>query len=236
MRNIKYLSVFVAVSWFCVLILPGSLIAQSSQDAEVKEIPKNVLAIVPQYAIFKGIRIDYERKLKSDKHWIVIAPQFYLDINNPNYYYSGSDYGVYTSMTGIGLNMYYKTIVYQSKKGNANSHLPRHTFYVSAGPNFQYFSLENSEEVAQPYTDNGITYYQYDIEEVKKPIYRVGAIADAGWQMAFDRFLLDIYLGVGLKYSMDGSGELITGGYADWVDPYYSGILLDGGLRVGLFF
>ena len=139
-------------------------------------------------------------------------------------------------MVGVGVNLYYKTIVYKSAKRNVHTSLPRHALYVSAGPNFQYFNLKNSEEVAKPFTDNGITYFQFVVEDVKKKIYRIGAIADFGWQMAFDRFMLDLYLGVAFKYSMDENGDIIGSDNANWVDPDYSGILLDGGLRVGIFF
>ncbi|RLD24428.1 MAG: hypothetical protein DRI71_02595 [Bacteroidetes bacterium] len=236
MNKINVIPLAVVIAMLSLAVLPTSVYGQTIDKSEEEQIrPKNIIAIVPQYAFFRGIRIDYERSLKGGNHWLVIAPQFYLDVNNSAYYYS-SGYGGYETMTGIGINLYYKTIVYESRKGNVNSNLPRHSFYISGGPNFQYFNLQNSEEVAQPFTNNGTTYYQYNIEAVNKPIYRIGAVADVGWQMAFDRFLLDLYLGVALKYSMDGNGDLINETYSDWVEPTYTGILLDGGLRLGLFF
>jgi hypothetical protein len=220
-----------------ISIMPvyGQTLANSIAEGEAKA--QNIIAIVPQYAFFRGIRIDYERNLKASDHWLVFAPQLYLDVNNgSNFYYSSGSYANYQSMVGVGLNLYYKTIVFKSVKGNVNSNLPRHSFYVSAGPNFQYFSLQNTEEVAQPFIDNGITYYQFNVENVKKPIYRLGAVGNVGWQMAFDRFLLDFYLGVAVKYSMDGNGNLIKSAYTEWARPDYSGILLDGGIRFGIFF
>ena len=230
----KFKTVFLAVAMtiLCVIAAPVYLLAQTSDTTLTQRAtPRNVIAIVPQYAFYNGFRIDYERNIKHSDNWIVMAPQFYID-NDPRYYYSTS----YESLAGIGINLYYKSIVYKSARRNRNNDLSRHALYVSAGPNFQYFNLKNTEEVARAFTDNGITYFQFVVEDVEKKIYRVGAIANMGWQMAFDRFLLDLYLGVAFKYSMDENGKMIESDYADWVDPAYSGILLDGGLRIGLFF
>ncbi len=211
--------------------------AQQIEPAELPNQPTNAISFVPQYAFFNGIRIDYEKRIKNTDHWLVIAPQFFLDAANTNYYNSRSNsYDNYESMTGIGINLYYKSIVYKSNKVNWKSGLPRHSLYLSAGPNYQHFTLTNTEEVAVPYIEDGTTYYKFDVQEVKKSINRFGGIGNVGWQLAFDRFLLDLYLGVAIKYSMDENGELIKTNSPQWTDMSYSGILLDGGVRVGMFF
>ena len=147
-----------------------------------------------------------------------------------------SNYSSYETMVGIGINLYYKSIVYKSNRINIKSGLPRHSLYFSAGPNYQHFSLTNTEEVAVPFIDNGITSYEFDLQELKKPINRFGAIANVGWQLAFGQFMLDLYLGVAVKYSTGEGGGIIKTNYAQWTDLDYSGILLDGGVRVGMFF
>ncbi len=223
-------------------VIIGILLATSSfaqQETEVAKTiiePQNAISFVPQYAIFKGIRIDYERRLKNGNNWVVIAPLFFLDAANQYSYYNSTNYASYETMVGVGVNLYYKSIVYKSNKTNWKSGLPRHSLYLAAGPNYQNFTLTNSEEVAVPFIDNGITYYQFDVQDVKKPINRFGAIVDVGWQLAFDRFLLDLYLGVAFKYSIGEGGAIIKTSYASWTDLDYSGILLDGGLRLGIFF
>ena len=218
-----------------VITLPT--LAQQNETVELPNQPQNAIAFVPQYAFFKGIRVDYEKRLKNSDHWVVIAPQIFLDAANTNYYYyDDGNYDNYESMAGFGLNLYYKSIIFKSDKVNWKSGLPRHSLYFSAGPNFQHFSLTNTEEVAVPYIEDGTTYYQFDVQEVKKPINRFGGVADVGWQLAFDRFLLDLYLGVAIKYSVDENGSMIKSDYSQWTDMSYTGILLDGGVRVGMFF
>jgi len=226
-KNIK------AFAFIILLISTSPLFAQD----ELPIPPQNAISIVPQYAFVKGIRVDYEKNLKNTEHWIVVASQIYLDAgNNSFYYYNDGNYGDYQSMIGVGINFYYKSMVYTSDKVNWNSGLPRHSLYLQAGPNYQYFNLTNKEEVAIPFIDNGITYYQFDVVEVNKPINRFGAVGDVGWQLAFDRFLLDLYLGVAIKYSIDGNGKMIKDNHPTWVERTYSGVLLDGGVRVGMFF
>lgn len=212
-------------------------LAQQEAAVELPNQPQNAISFVPQYAFLKGIRVDYEKRLKNSDHWVVMAPQIYLDAaNTNNYYYDNGNYDNYESMVGLGLNLYYKSIIFKSDRVNWKSGLPRHSIYFSAGPNYQHFSLTNTEEVAVPYIDNGTTYYQFDVQEVKKSINKFGGVADVGWQLAFDRFLLDLYLGVAIKYAVDGNGSMIKTNYSQWTDMSYTGILLDGGIRVGMFF
>jgi len=226
------------ISFAFILVRPSLLIAQDSTELKTAHpVLRNAIALVPQYALYRGIRVDIERRLKGGDHWFVFAHQFYLDVENSTYYYNEGDYGDYESMVGVGLNIYFKTIAFKSRKINAISGLPRQSIYLQAGPNFQYFSLQNEEEVATPFTDiNGTTYFLFNQETVNKSIYRFGAVVDFGWQLAFDRFLFDLYLGMGIKYSLDGEGNLIKDSNTQWVRPTFSGILLDGGLRFGLFF
>ncbi|MCF6360076.1 MAG: hypothetical protein L3J29_04860 [Cyclobacteriaceae bacterium] len=198
--------------------------------------PQNAISFVPQYAIINGIRIDYERRIKNGNHWIVAAPMFFIDNNNQFYYYDDGSYANYETMTGVGLNIYFKNIVYKSNKINWKSGLPRHSIYLSAGLSYQYFSLTSSEEVAVPFIDNGITYYQFDLQDVKKSINRYGGVVNVGWQLVFDRFLLDLYVGVAFKYSTGEGGAIIKTPNSGWTRIDYSGILLDGGLRLGMFF
>jgi len=230
----KQKTTLILILLFIVIGLTPSLAQQDSLKTIIE--PQNALSFVPQYAIINGIRIDYERRIKNGDQWFVIAPMFFIDNSNPYYYSDGSNYSSYETMTGIGVNLYYKNIVYKSNKINWKSGLPRHSLYLQAGPSYQHFSLTNSEEVAVPFIDNGITYYQFDEQDVKKPINRFGGVVDVGWQLAFDRFLVDLYLGVAMKYSTGEGGAIIKTSYSGWTELDYSGILLDGGFRVGMFF
>ncbi len=228
-------TLIIAIFFLCTAISPVKGQTDSLSLSTIIK-PKNAISFVPQYAIISGIRIDYERRIKNGDQWIVVTPMFFIDNNNPFFYYNDDSYAHYQTMTGIGVNVYFKNIVYKSNKINWKSGLPRHSIYLSAGPSYQHFALTNSEEVAVPFIDNGITYYQFDVQDVKKPINRYGGVVDVGWQLTFDRFLLDLYLGVALKYSTGEGGTIIKTSYSGWTNIDYSGILLDGGLRLGMFF
>jgi hypothetical protein len=228
---------FVALKLFLIsliLVSPGWAQAQSRVEHDSARY-SNTIAIVPQYAALHGIRIDYARRLKNNNQWLVFAPQFYSDINT-NLWFPPEYYGSYQSMAGAGINLYYQIVVFKSAKINRSSYIPRQSVYFSVGPNFQYFGLKNEEEVAYPFEEDGITYYRFRLEEVRKSVYRVGAIIDFGYRLTLDRFLLELYTGVAVKYSMDSDGQRIDGYYDDWTNITYSGILLDGGLKLGFFF
>jgi len=226
---------------FCsilVLLLSGVIFRSNAQvetvSPEEKDY-KNILSIVPQYAFYHGIRFDYERKLGNKDLWLVFAPQYYSDYRGYNSWNSGP-YLDYYELNGTGLNTYIRAIAFKSQKLNRASDMPRQILYFAGGPSFQYFTLKGYEEVPTPVIIDGLTYYQFKLEEVKKPIYRVGLSANAGVQFIFDRFVLDMYLGLAFKYAMDDNGQRIDAPYAEWIDPYYSGVLLDGGLKLGVVF
>lgn len=234
MRTLAKLFVCLTLFFGLISMTSGSVQAQAKIDNDTSRFT-NYIALVPQYAIQYGIRVDYARRLKNHNHWLIFAPQFYSDMNG--YYWSPSSYyGAYQTMTGAGINMYYQFVVFKSAKKNRSSNISRQSIYFAFGPNFQYYSLKNTEEVAGPFEEDGVTYYRFRLEEVRKSIYRIGAVADVGYQLAFDRFLLDLYLGVAVKYSLDGNGQIIEGYYADWTDITYSGISMDGGVKLGFFF
>lgn len=235
MYNFSNCQTIVAFGIFSLLLYSTPLFGQSTEEQAVEaKSYDNVLAIVPQYAGHHGIRFDYERRLKGGDQWLVLAPQIYSDITSNNYYW-GNSYSSYESMIGFGLNSYYKLAVFKSAKRNRSSDLPRHMLYFAAGPNFQYFSLNKLEEVPHSFIEDGVTYYKFNLEEVNKPIYRFGIIADVGWQLVFDRFVMDIYLGLAAKYSFDQDWELIRAS-SGWISPAYSGVLMDGGVKFGFFF
>lgn len=214
---------------FCIFIsltvaALSTIFAQSSVESGGAEIPKNAVSIVPQYAAISGIRIDYERRMKGD-NWLLFAPQLFVNQTGNN---------DYDQMTGFGMNLYYKLFLSRSKKKNATG-FSRTNIYFSAGPAYQYFSLTNLEEVPETFTENGITYIGYTSGEVTTRINKFGANADFGLQFAFERFILDLYGGVGIRYAVDQNGHLMDRYDNGWLNFGYSGILLDGGVRFGFF-
>ncbi|GEM_PF-314424 len=211
---------------FCFVISSAfSLDCYAQTDVDVDYFPgyRQAICVVPQYAVISGIRIDYERKISSRNQWLVFSPQYYSNSNG----YSG-----YHDMTGTGLNVFYKQYLWQADRKNGHDH-SRSKLYFSAGPTFQYFSLLSIEEVPEEFTENGITYIQFHSEEVPTRIYKLGLNVDFGYQVTLNRFILDFYLGIGMRHALDENGEKMDDLNDDWLDYGYSGALMDGGVRLG---
>ncbi len=199
--------------------------AQSDQSSVDKSEFNNAISIVPQYAFISGIRVDYERKLKREDKWILFAPQLYLKTNS-NYDYD--------ELTGVGMNVYYKMFLAQSRKKNGNG-LSRTNVYFSVGPTYQHFRINSIEQFPVEFTEEGITYIRFETGEYTTRINKFGGNANFGLQFTFGQFLLDIYGGIGIRYALDSNGGMINYFNDDWLDFGYSGILLDGGVRLGFF-
>ncbi len=214
------------LTYFLILVLvlsANDLFAQENEDSDPFPGFSQALSIVPQYAAISGIRVDYERKLKSGTDWLLFAPQFYSDKNG---------YDDFDSFSGLGMNVYFKKFIAHARSTNSNG-LPRVNIYFSAGPTFQYFDLKSTEEVPEEYMEDGVTYIRFNSEDVSSKIYKIGVNTDFGIQFIFDRFVLDLYTGMGVRFAQDGEWKTaeILNDY--WVEPGYSGVLLDGGIRFG---
>ena len=198
--------------------------------------------MVPQYFINGGLRLDYERRIGKGEIWLIVAPQYYLDKNQNyyDYYYSSyrpqDRYRYYDKLKGVGLNLYVKWNAKKSQKLDRLSGKPARLFYLAAGPAYQHYNLSTYEEVPVPYEENGTTYYRFDYKEVKYKAIRYGGSVLCGMQFAMDPFLLDLYLGFGYRRTVDENGEKIVEGHAVMIDPFYSGMILDGGFKFGVYF
>ncbi len=184
--------------------------AQSNMPSEGIVDYKSAISLVPQYAIISGIRVDYERKLKHEDKWILFAPQIYLRADTDG----GGNYYDYDDMTGWGLNVYYKQFLAHSRKKNANG-LSKTNVYFSAGPTFQHTNINRRNQTTV--------------------INKYGGNVNFGFQLAFGSFLLDLYAGIGIRYALDSDGKLMDDFNDRWIDYGYSGIILDGGVRLGFF-
>ena len=216
------------------LLLAPTVHAQSSKDSLQQK--NNAISLLPQYAMIRGIRLDYERRLASGDLWLLIAPQLYL---NTNEYYTGYPESIwtnYSSLRGIGANLYLKWNFNKSEKLDRISGLPSRLLYIAGGPSFQYYEFEGYDEVLVSYEENGMTLYKFEYQEVLSKIQRYGGNVNLGMQFAMHPFFVDIYLGFVYKISLDEKGEKIEVDYAEFLDPFYSGLYLDGGFKLGVYF
>ena len=205
------------------LMLSISVAAQEAESADSFPGFKQAVFILPQYAIVSGIRVDYERKLKGGKNWIVFAPQLYANRNG---------YDRFDSFNGFGLNAYYKKFLSHSRSLNQNE-TSRTNIYFSTGPVFQYFNMKSIEEIPEEYVEDGVEYIRFNSQEHSTKIYRVGADANFGMQFIFNRFSLDFFGGIGIRFALDEDGKTMEYFNDYWTDFGYSGILLTGGIRFG---
>lgn len=193
---------------------------------------KNAVSFVPQYTINNGFRLDYDRSLKNDNIWLGLGTMFF--------YVQGRVYGYgfydnVNSISGFGLLPNIKFMAFRSQKLNFRSGNPRHTIYIEAGPHFQYYSVNHETEVPVEFVEDGVTYFEFERQNTTSAVYRTGLNLNTGWQIALNRFVLDLYLGAGFRVS---SAERQTEYYYyyGWDSILYTGFLLNGGVKFGLLF
>lgn len=206
-----------------LLSILTSIVTFAQEELSFKR--EKILSIVPQYVFQDGFRVDYEFTLQDNrKSWLQFSPELFISTDGNNM--TSTDYN---SMRGIGLEVHHK---YFMKEPNE-----RYGFYFAYGGGLQVFGIKNDQYVEYSYSEYGTNYISYRTEEVNTTINRVLLNFVIGKQIVRSKpFILDYYLGVGFRYSMDKNLELMKSYNQTWFDNGYSGSLLVAGLKLGFNF
>lgn len=206
-----------------ILVLLTSTIVFAQDEKPFQR--EKILSIVPQYVFQNGFRVDYEFTLQnSRKSWLQFSPELFISNDGNNMTNAN-----YKSMRGIGLEIHHK---YFMKEPNE-----RYGYYFAYGGGLQFFGIKNDQSVQYTYSEYDTNYISYRTEEVNTTINRVLLNFVVGKQITRHKpFIVDYYLGVGFRYSMDKNLELMEMYNQSWFDNGYSGSLLVAGLKLGFNF
>jgi hypothetical protein len=205
-----------------ISVLTSTVVFAQEEQAFKRE---KILSIVPQYVFQNGFRVDYEFTLRDNrKSWLQFSPELFMSTDGNNM--TSADYN---SMRGIGLEVHHKYFMKEPDE--------RFGFYFAYGGGLQFFGIKNDQNVEFIYSEYDTNYISYRTEEVNTTINRVLFNFVVGKQVVrYEPFVVDYYLGIGFRYSMDKDLELMENYNQTWFDTGYSGSLLVAGLKLGFNF
>lgn len=205
-----------------ISVLTSTVVFAQEEQAFKRE---KILSIVPQYVFQNGFRVDYEFTLRDNrKSWLQFSPELFMSTDGNNM--TSADYN---SMRGIGLEVHHKYFMKEPDE--------RFGFYFAYGGGLQFFGIKNDQNVEFIYSEYDTNYISYRTEEVNTTINRVLLNFVVGKQVVrYKPFVVDYYLGIGFRYSMDKNLELLETYNQTWFDTGYSGSLLVAGLKLGFNF
>lgn len=206
-----------------ILVLLTSTIVFAQDEKPFQR--EKILSIVPQYVFKNGFRVDYEFTLQNNrKSWLQFSPELFISTDGNNMTNAN-----YKSMRGIGLEIHHKYFMKEPSE--------RYGYYFAYGGGLQIFGIKNDQNVQYSYSEYNTNYTSYRMEEVNTTINRVLLNFVVGKQITRHKpFIVDCYLGVGFRYSMDKNMELMETYNQTWFDNGYSGSLLVAGLKLGFNF
>ena len=186
---------------------------------------EKIISIVPQYVFQDGFRVDYEFTIQNNrKSWIQFSPEIFINTDG-NELYSHD----YNSMRGFGLEIHHKYFMKEPTQRNG--------YYFAYGGGLQYFGIKDNQEVEYSYSEYGTNYISYRNEDVNIPINRLLVNLMVGKSVVRSKpFIIDYYLGVGFRYSMDNNLDLIDTYNDTWFEHGYSGSLMVAGIKFGFNF
>lgn len=204
-----------------LLILPFSLYSQTTDNrSETKSFS---LGIVPQYTAINGMRFDLDFRLKNKpNHYLVLAPQVYVSTR-------GNWDWDYKNMAGAGLELQHKIFL--------NDVAVKDAIYLAYGPVFNFFSVTDEGLTVKEFIDNGGNYIGLVEQDMTTNIFKLGGNFLIGVKFTLGGSLyIDPYIGMGIRFSFDDKTTGFHGYYNEWWgDMGYSGTLLVGGIRLGVF-
>lgn len=195
-----------------VMILLISGIGMMAQSQELPETEyKGAINLLPVYLFVNGLRVDYDFSINRN-HWIQAGPTIYLSEHKSERYLAGDEY---LRHTGIGLNLYHR---YYPGDGFRTNNV-----YISYGGNWHYNHLQYNEEVGAREHERYSTLQKYGADVIM-----------GFYSVAAERLLIDIYAGMGIRYSVlssdaDSPHEFNNG----YFSPGFSGNILVMGIRIG---
>jgi len=210
-----------------ILIILLSILTSTMSFAQEEQAfqREKILSIIPQYVFQNGFRVDYEFTLQNNrKSWLQFSPELFISTDGNNLTSSN-----YKSMRGIGLEVHHKYFMKEPDE--------RYGFYFAYGGGLQFFGIKNDQNVQFNYSEYDTNYTSYRMEEVNTTINRVLLNFVIGKQVVrYKPFIVDYYLGIGFRYSMDKNLDLMENYNQTWFDNGYSGSLLVAGLKLGFNF
>jgi hypothetical protein len=209
---------------FILFIVTLISLSGFAQDKETFG-PRIGVGFLPQYTISGGLRFDIDRSLsKTSNQWLILSPQVFM--------VSGSRFNHnFKDMWGVGLDVKHKIYL---KPGT----MKPSGYYVQYGVMFQYFSITDNRQYAETYMEDGVEYYGVFEGEITTKVNKFGGNFHMGYQWLIgDKVYFDIYTGAGIRISHNNRNSGFDTWYNNsWIDYGYSGTLLDGGFRVGVYF
>lgn len=170
-----------------------------------------MLAFHPFHLINNGIRIDYDHKLTS-KHWIQVSPQFYAAERTDD-----SDFRNYNELLGVGFSIFHR--IYLSNQTEFGT-------YFSYGFTYSNFNLKYDED------NSGL------VNTAETNINKFGGDIVIGYQsVAFEKLVIDLYAGLGSRYSSRTYIGTMQRKFNKLMYDYgYTGNVLVAGIRIGFAF
>lgn len=195
--------------------------------AQDEEPPKVLVMGVPQYLIKNGIRIDIDVATNNKGSWWVLSPQFYINVSDLE---NGLRNRNIEELHGSGLSIH--------RKGFLSRKYAEKGAYISGGLGFQHFNILTNSERWIELSNNGLNYMELVEDDYHIFINKVLTEAIIGFQKEiFSRMYIDLYAGVGLRYSFydqpTGSDIKFNKNITDYG---YTGTAFIGGFRIGVGF
>ena len=208
------------------------------------------VSVSPLRLASNGLKFDFERELPRPGHWFGTSLAVYLapprradsyywssDGNNRAWFNSGLD--DYHRMWGLGTSAFFKNTF--SRRG----------WYFSAGVVFEFFRVGVMNDKYIPYSENGLTFYDYGRARDTKSYFKPTAQINIGKHMAIsERCYFDLYAGLGLSYAMYANDDRHRRQYEYYGPVYntphyyrlftdmggfaYRGLVITGGFRFGV--
>lgn len=207
-----------------ILILILGIIISAHIAISQENPPKLIIMGVPQYMIRHGIRIDFEIPTKNYRSWWVISPVYFINVSD----LGNDERRDYKRMHGYGLSF--------GRKAYLSKTFPEQGVYLGGALGYHYYNfvtdLGHWEEIER----EGLNYLEYATSDYHIYVNKFLVDAIIGYQTEIaSRLYIDVYAGVGLRYSLH---EQPTGSdikYNDNVFDYgYTGTSFVGGIRLGI--
>ena len=182
----------------CFLFSSGRLQAQTTEGKSAQY----AISLEPKF-MNGGFGLNLEKKIRPN-HWIELnLMRYYLPHENREkaiypyigwyggngYSFPNADYGYISGVSGLGIGTTYK--YYFSRN-----------YLINTALSYTWYNVKYSDYAFYPYTENGLTFYDYKWLDTHQPFHKLRLQVAIGARSKFERALFaEPYVGIGCSYS-----------------------------------
>ena len=225
----KTFSIFLLGIFFS---LASCFPTMAQQETEFAYKAETSISVTPQYLFSSGLKLGLTFPVFNKVNTISVNPVYYLGTTESENLSDNGNPPLNVEFEGYGVDLMHKVFYHQT---NTSADLQT-GLYFGHGPRYRHFDITFRALDWVSFQESGYTFYEYGLADQKKTIDQYNYAFVNGFQLkSKELFVVDLYVGVAMKYSKTSSTHSNAPSYNENIWSFgYNGPILVTAMKLGV--